>query len=158
MKGTLCFFSLPSTPSISLKKTPHVLGGDDVDKPCYGVWMRKGPAGREGAIVYYTSDTIFRRDIGVLFPAADIIFHDCTFTPVYPGTVHTHYSELLTLPADLRGDIVLMHHTKVPEGIFPVRDDGFKGVARRHSRYRVFPMNKLSVFHPGGSGPIPHGG
>jgi ribonuclease BN (tRNA processing enzyme) len=120
--------------SISLKKTPHVRGGDNVDKPCYGVWMRKGPAGEEGGVAYYTSDTTFRPDIDVLFPEVDTFFHDCTFTPHYEGTVHTHYSELLTLPADVRCRTVLMHHTSVPDGI-DVGRDGFRCAADRHDKF-----------------------
>lgn len=119
--------------SISMYATPHIRG-DDIDKPCYGVWMRKGPSNQEGSIAYYTSDTIFQENIGDLFPDADVIFHDCTFTPRYPGTVHTHYEELLTLPLSVRSCIILMHHTKVPEGI-DVKADGFRGAANKHDRF-----------------------
>ena len=120
--------------SVTLKKTPHVVG-PGVDKPCYGVWMRKGTPGAEGAIAYYTSDTMFRPDIATLFPEVDTFFHDCTFSPHYPGTVHTHYSELLTLPALVRARTVLMHYTKVPEGIDPVAD-GFR-VAHKHETFDI---------------------
>jgi len=118
--------------SLSLKKTPHVVG-EGVDKPCYGVLVRKG-AGDEAVVAYYTSDTTFRPDIGDLFPDVDTFFHDCTFSPYYPGTVHTHYSELLKLPADVRCHTVLMHHGKVPEGI-DVGLDGFRCAANRHDRF-----------------------
>jgi ribonuclease BN (tRNA processing enzyme) len=129
----------------NLKKTPHVVGRD-VDKPAYGVVIRAEGHLRGG--FYYTSDTIFRADIGDLFPHADVIFHDCTFSPKYPGTVHTHYEELLTLPEAVRNCIVLMHHTKVPEGVSP-RQDGFLWAAGRHDSF-VLEDNKLTISGPNG--------
>ena len=128
-----------------LHKTPHVRG-DEVDKPCYGVVLREH--GQDQGGFYYTSDTIFRPDIGDLFPHADVIFHDCTFSPRYPGTVHTHYEELLTLPEAVRNRIVLMHHTKVPEGVSP-RQDGFLWAAGRHDSF-VLEDNKLTISGPNG--------
>lgn len=118
-----------------LKSTPHVVGVD-VNKPCYGVWIRKGPPNRENRIAYYTSDTTFRPNLGIMFPEADVIFHDCSFGPKYPGTVHTHYEELMTLPRSLREQIVLMHHTQVPEGVDPVAD-GFRAAAQRHQTFTL---------------------
>jgi len=116
--------------SFALRRTPHV-EAEGVSKPSYGVEIHSNDAE-----VYYTSDTTFRGNIGELFPVADIIFHDCTFSPLYPGTVHTHYEELLTLPDDVRARIVLMHHTAVPEEVFPIAD-GFMGAAERHQTFAV---------------------
>ena len=78
---------------------------------------------------------MFRENIGDLFHVM-LIFHDCSFGPKYPGTVHTHYSDLLTLPDNVRKRIVLMHYTQVPDGIDPVAD-GFADAAPRHGRYCV---------------------
>lgn len=114
-----------------LVRTPHVVG-PGVDKPAFGVRVRAPGSGG----LYFTSDTTFRADIGDRFPDAEIIFHDCTFHGHYPQTVHTHYSELLTLPADVRARIVLMHHTRVPAGVDVVRD-GFRGAARRHEMFAL---------------------
>lgn len=114
----------------TLHKTPHVVG-PGVDKPTYGVLVERG-----GQQAYYSGDTVFRPEVGDLFPDAGIIFHDCMFFPKYPGTVHTHYEELLTLPDDVRRRIVLMHYTAVPPGIDPVAD-GFRGAARRHEEFRL---------------------
>lgn len=86
--------------------------------------------------VFFTSDTQFDPDIGSRFPTAQIIFHDCTFLPKFPGTIHTHYEELVTLPGDVKARIVLMHHQKVPEGI-DVIADGFRGAAKR---FEVFEL------------------
>lgn len=114
----------------TLHRTPHVMG-PGVDKPSFGVEIEK-----DGRNVYYTSDTTFRPDIGDLFPGAEIIFHDCTFSPKYPGTVHTHYSDLVTLPPSVKKRTVLMHHTIVPDDVDPA-DGGFLGVAKRHEMFEV---------------------
>lgn len=114
----------------SLHRTPHVVG-PGIDKPTYGVLVERG-----GSQVYYSGDTTFRPEIGDLFPRAGIIFHDCMFFPRFPGSVHTHYEELTTLPDDVRKRIVLMHHTMVPGGVNPVAD-GFLGAALRHDSFTV---------------------
>lgn len=121
----------------ALHRTPHVVG-PNVDKPAFGVLIQQG-----SDKVYFTSDTTFRPNIGELFHDAAVIFHDCTFSPAYPGTVHTHYEELKLLPPEVRGRIVLMHHTKVPEGISP-RDDGFLWAANRHDTFTL-DGDKLTV-------------
>ena len=117
--------------SFSLHATPHVSapGGG---KPSYGVRMR-GPG---GAVAYFTSDTEFRPDVGERFPEADTIFHDTTFGAYYQGTVHTHWSELRQLPAEVRRRTVLMHHTRVPAGV-DVHAEGFAAAARRYETFEV---------------------
>jgi ribonuclease BN (tRNA processing enzyme) len=114
--------------------TAHVCG-PAVDKPCYGVEIIDMPRGRRA---YHTSDTVFNASLfapGARYPGdAAIVFHDCSFGPKYPGTVHTHYEELLTLPDEVRARIVLMHHTQVPNGI-DVKADGFLDAADRHQTF-----------------------
>lgn len=129
------------------QRTPHVVG-EGVDKPSYGVLIRE--TGKETGGFYYTSDTIFRANIGDLYPDVDVIFHDCTFSPKYPGTVHTHYADLLTLPPDVRARTVLMHHTKVPDGVSP-REDGFLWAAGRHDSF-VLEGDRLTISGPNGGG------
>jgi len=119
--------------SFALYRTPHIVDHSaGVDKPCFGVRIME----RGGEEIYFTSDTTFRPAIGDLFPQAKLIFHDCTFSPKYPNTVHTHYEDLKTLPDEVRAKTVLMHHHKVPEGI-DVREDGFFGAANRHQIFEV---------------------
>lgn len=113
----------------NLLRTNHVVSRDgSVDKESYGVQIRT-PAGS----TYYTSDTVFDPQIGKRFNNG-LIFHDCTFSPKYPGTVHTHYSDLMTLPDEVKKRIVLMHYGKVPEGI-DVQADGFHKAAKRHETF-----------------------
>jgi len=116
--------------------TPHV-EGDGVSKAAFGVLIGK-PCGDKAVWAYWTGDTLFRPDLMEIAPLAQVIFHDCTFSPYYDGTVHTHYSQLLTLPDEVRARIILMHHTQVPDDIDVVAD-GFQGAADRHSVYTFEP-------------------
>lgn len=116
---------------LRLARTPHVVG-EGVDKPSYGVVIRES----SNWSVYYTSDTTFRPEIGDLFPDAKVILHDCTFSPHYKATVHTHYEELKRLPPEVRKRIVLMHHTRVPDGV-DVEADGFLRAASRHESFKI---------------------
>lgn len=112
----------------TLHATPHVSRGGG-GKPAYGVRVRG-----EGGDLYFTSDTEFRGDVGERFPG--VLFHDCTFMQRFRGTVHSHYSELVELPESVRARTVLMHHTRVPDGVDPLAA-GFRGAARRFETFRV---------------------
>ena len=111
---------------------PHVtgidpVGGRWVDKPAYGLEMLHG-----GRRTVWSSDTTFQRDWIVQTardPDLNLLFHDCTFQPAFPGTVHTHFAQLSTLPADVQARIVLMHHVQVPDD---VDVSAFAGAAARH--------------------------
>jgi ribonuclease BN (tRNA processing enzyme) len=122
---------LPDSHRMYFVAVPHVGG-----MPCYGVLLKSFGTGET---CFYTSDCQFQPDIGQIAEDAAIIFHDCSFTPKYPGTVHTHYGELLTLPNYVRRKIVLMHHGKVPESllVLPVEKDGFVAAARKHMKFTI---------------------
>ena len=119
-------------------ETPHIEGAG-VSKPSFGVEIRRGDAQ-----LCYTSDTTFLPDIGSRAHARGLVLHDCTFSPRYAGTVHTHYSELLTLPPEVRERVLLMHHGRVPEGI-SVEENGFRGALRRHEQVLVSQKNLVST-------------
>lgn len=85
-----------------------------VDKPSYGLILK-----RNGKTVIWSADKVFDRDWIVAQSNdanIDCIFHECTFSTQYPGTVHTHWAQLKTLPAETLRKIVIMHHNKIPEG------------------------------------------
>ncbi|MCK6502178.1 MBL fold metallo-hydrolase [Myxococcota bacterium] len=110
---------------------PHVSDGER-DKPAYGVEIAWGVRR-----VLYTSDTTFRREWLVRVarePDVVALFHDCTFSPCYPGTVHTHFDQLCTLPPDVQARITLMHHVAVPDGV-DIR--AFAGAAGRHQAFEL---------------------
>jgi len=95
-----------------------------VNKPSFGLEL--------GGTAFFTSDATFDPELYKEYPR-ETIFHDCTFGPRYSGTVHTHYSELLTLSPKDRARTVLMHYTQVPTGFDPVKD-GFR-VAHKHEQF-----------------------
>jgi ribonuclease BN (tRNA processing enzyme) len=104
----------------------HVHQGD-VDKPAYGIRITQ-----KNKRVYWSGDTIFSPEwihSAAEDPMTQTIFHECTFSPIIPGTAHTHWEELKTLPDHVLEKIVLMHHTEVPSGvsIYPLQ-----GAAQRH--------------------------
>ena len=114
-------------------RVPHVEGGP-ISKAAFGIELRT--AGRR---VLWSGDTTFQKGWVVRAakdPTVDVIFHECTFSPPFNGTVHTHYDELLQIPKPLRRKIVLMHHTVVPPDRSPERD-GFRGAASRHEVFHI---------------------
>jgi len=117
-----------------VKRTHHVTGVD-VDKPAYGLLVREAGASSGG--FYWSGDCISNPDVGIEYPDVDVIFHDCMFAPKFPGTVHTHYSDLKALPADVKRKIILIHHTSVPKGV-DVRADGFLWAGSRHESVSIF--------------------
>ena len=114
-------------------RVPHVVG-PNVDKPAYGMLVSDGRNS-----FYWSGDTTFSPlwiIDAVRFKGASVVFHECMFFPKYPGTVHTHYEELLSLPDYVRARIVLMHYGEVPAGIDPV-GDGFQSAAKRHETFEI---------------------
>lgn len=83
----------------TLVKTTHVLD-DGEPMPCFGLtWKTPG-----GQTVWFSADALLD-DKQSLFAEADVIFHDCE-TGFKTG-VHAHYSELLSLPENVRTKITL---------------------------------------------------
>jgi ribonuclease BN (tRNA processing enzyme) len=122
----------------TLHPTPHV-EGPGVSKPTYSVDIRN-----EDGWFHFTSDTTYRPET---FRNGDVVFHDCTFSSKYPGTVHTHYSDLLQSRG--RDRIVLMHHTKVPDHVSP-EADGFLCAAHRHDTFEILDRGKsLNLYKAG---------
>lgn len=114
-------------------RVPHV-EGNGLSKPAFGIELTA-----LGKRVLWSGDTTFSpRWLTAAAEDSDVdaIFHECSFTSRYSGTVHTHYDELLELPRELRSRVVLMHHTAVPDGRDP-RADGFRGAAARHQVFEI---------------------
>jgi ribonuclease BN (tRNA processing enzyme) len=65
-------------------------------------------------------------------PRVARIFHECQFGAPFRGSVHTHWEEIQTLPAEIKGRITLMHHTQVPDG---ADLSEFEGAAERHQDF-----------------------
>lgn len=119
--------------SLEWFRVPHV-DGNGLSKAAFGIDLQA-----EGKRVLWSGDTTWSRRWVVESaenPDVDVIFHECSFSPRFRGTVHTHYEQLLELPPELRAKVVLMHHTAVPDGRDPV-EDGFRGAARRHEVFDI---------------------
>jgi ribonuclease BN (tRNA processing enzyme) len=111
-------------------RVPHVEGAG-VSKAAYGIEIDDG----QKRIVWSGDTTFSPRWVLEAFQSGRVerIFHECLFLPPFPGTVHTHYSELMTLPEEVLRRITLMHYTQVPAGL---ELGALEGAALRHQRYR----------------------
>ena len=113
-------------------RVPHVRSGPH-DKAAFGIRIAQGDK-----VVYWSGDTTFEPDWirrALDDPGLVRIFHECTFLDPFPGSVHTHWSELSTrLPADDLSRITLMHHTCVPDGL---DISAVAGAAARHQTFEL---------------------
>jgi ribonuclease BN (tRNA processing enzyme) len=86
----------------TLVKTTHVLD-DGEPMPCFGLtWQTP-----DGQTVWFSADALLDAQ-QPLFDAADVVFHDCE-TGFRTG-VHAHYTELKSLPAEVKKKITLYHY------------------------------------------------
>ena len=109
---TMCF-SIGDT-EFQFFPVHHVHQGE-IDKPAYGVRITRGTTR-----VYWSGDTVFSPEwicAAAKDPLCTTIFHECMFSRRFPGTAHSHWEELQTLPKEVLRKIVLMHHTVVPDGM-----------------------------------------
>lgn len=104
----------------SLQRVEHFYNGPRLN-PSFGIrW--KTPLGKE---VFITTDATMQMDfLSDVYNEADIIFNDCETAPFKSG-VHAHYTELVTLPDEIREKMWLYHYQ---DGELPDAEaDGFKG-------------------------------
>lgn len=85
--------------------------------------------------VLFTTDTKFTPyRLMEYYEKADIIFHECETTPS-PSGVHSHISDLRTLPINIKSKITIYHcNDKMPN------TDGFAGCATQHQWYNLVPF------------------
>lgn len=108
----------------------HHVQNAKVRKPAYGIEFT-----RKEQTVIWSGDTIFNEKWLIQMARREdvlCIFHECTFSPMYPGTVHCHWAQLKTLPKDVLGKIVIMHHNKVP------KDIDTSGLYDHANRHQIF--------------------
>jgi ribonuclease BN (tRNA processing enzyme) len=110
---------------IKFKLVPsiHVVSNHEL-MPCFGLYYVAG-----GKRIFMTGDTRFVPDLhSAYYEEADIIFHDCETYEERSG-VHAHYTELVTLPPEIKRKTWLYHHGP---GILPdAIQDGFLGFVRK---------------------------
>lgn len=99
----------------------------------YGLFIE--PLSGDGPRTYFTADTQFNPEaMNKLYRQADVIFQDCEISP-YPTTVHAHYDQLKTLPAEIKAKMHLYHYQ--PDPAVDARDDGFAGWTGKGEAYLI---------------------
>ena len=110
-----------------LVQTVHYMDGYEI-VPSYGLLLRidNNPGAGE---VFLTTDTQFApNQIMDFYRRASVIFQDCETSP-YKSGVHAHYTELVTLPDDVRAKMWLYHYQDGPLPDAP--KDGFAGFVKQ---------------------------
>jgi ribonuclease BN (tRNA processing enzyme) len=116
-------------------QTIHIISGFTVI-PSYGLMFTL-----QGKKVFITTDTQFApAQIKDYYEIADIIFHDCE-TTVNKSGVHAHYSELATLPAQIKKKIWLYHYN--PGALPDAKQDGFRGFVKKGQCFDFDDQNTL---------------
>jgi ribonuclease BN (tRNA processing enzyme) len=106
-----------------LVKVVHIDNGYFL-MPSYGLFFEIN-----NVKVFVTTDTQFCPErFRDLYNEADIVFQDCE-TSLYPSTVHAHYQELLSLPANIKQKIWLYGYQ--PGELPDAQEDGFLGFVKR---------------------------
>ena len=110
-----------------LVQTVHYMDGFEI-VPSYGLLLSVESNPAAGRI-FLTTDTQFApNQIMDFYKQASVIFQDCETSP-YKSGVHAHYSELVTLPAEIRRIMWLYHYQDGP--LPDARADGFAGFVRQ---------------------------
>ena len=109
--------------TFNLVRTVHVIDDKEL-VPSYGLWFET-----DNHNIFITFDTQFLPSkYEKYYEAADIIFHDCE-TRARPTGVHSHYTQLITLPDEIREKIWLYHTDpgELPDAVA----DGFHGFVNK---------------------------
>jgi ribonuclease BN (tRNA processing enzyme) len=104
-------------------QTVHIMNGYTL-APCHGLFFQANQTQ-----VYYTADAQFTPQLLMHFyEQADIIFHDCETAARHSG-VHSHFSELSSLPSNIKKKMWLYHYNP---GILPdAKEHGFLGFVKK---------------------------
>jgi ribonuclease BN (tRNA processing enzyme) len=110
-----------------LEKNEHVVNNGE-NLPCYGLQFSVNEK-----TIYFTADSRFLySEKKALFEQSTIIFHDCE-TAKFKSGVHTHYTELLTMPEAIRNKVWLYHYN--PGDKPDPEKDGFKGFVKKGQQF-----------------------
>ena len=86
--------------------------------------------------IMFTSDTRFDEELITDYASRfdlEIIFHDCQF---YPGGVHAPFTDLCTLPREVKNKMVLMHYgDNWKDYEKEIKKEGFAGLAQQWKYY-----------------------
>jgi len=107
----------------------HIMDGFSI-RPCFGLRIKT-----KTKTIFITTDTQFNpNQIKDFYASADLIFQDCETTPFKSG-VHAHYTELLTLPENIRKKMWLCHYQDGP--LPDSKKDGFKGFIVKGQEFKL---------------------
>ena len=108
--------------TFELEPTIHVINNGQI-LPCYGLKFSIN-----NNYIYFTADTrLMYPSKQALYERATVIFHDCETSQEHSG-VHGHYSELLSLPNNIREKIWLYHYNSGEKII--TDQEAFKGFVK----------------------------
>jgi ribonuclease BN (tRNA processing enzyme) len=108
----------------NLVKTIHVQT-DFFLMPSYGLFFQLGKVK-----IFLTTDTKFCfNHLKEFYQEADVIFHDCETSKYYQTPVHANYSQLITLPSEIKQKIWLYGYQ--PGELPDAKKDGFQGFVKR---------------------------
>ncbi|MQX35100.1 MBL fold metallo-hydrolase [Roseospira navarrensis] len=117
--------------ALDLVPVLHIRAGDGE------MWSYGLSIGTAAGPVLFTSDCLSQPErLMPWYRAARLIFHDCDTGP-RPGGAHAHYSELSTLPADIKARMWLYHHKDGP--LPDARAAGFLGFVRPRQTFDLGP-------------------
>ena len=118
--------------SFTLVKMPHIVASESTVFS-YGLII-KGTS-KKARPVFISTDTKFQPETVIAMAKnVDLIFHDCE-TSVIRTSVHAHYQELISLPADVKKKMWLYHYQ--PGMDKDVTADGFLGLVKKGQEYDV---------------------
>jgi len=117
-----------------IKMTPiqvvHIMDGFNI-RPSFGLMINRG-----NKKIFITTDTQFNpNQIVDFYKSADLIFQDCETTAFKSG-VHANYSELLTLPNEIKKKMWLCHYQE-KSAWMTTKKDGFKGFVLQGQEFKI---------------------
>lgn len=112
-----------------LIQTVHVYNGSEL-LPSFGLFFNT-----EKTKVFLTTDTSFEPDRFMPFyEKADLIFHDCETTPAITP-VHTHFTQLTTLPTEIKAKMWLYHYDNTKR--YDAISNGFLGYVKKGQEFNI---------------------
>lgn len=115
--------------NFKLVQTQHIVSSNEL-VPSYGLFFTVN--GINGLI---TTDTQFIPERYMeYYRKADIIFHDCETTPK-PCSVHSHYTQLITLEPEIKAKMWLYHYN--PGALPDAKKDGFRGFVKKGQSFEL---------------------
>ena len=110
---------------------------------CYGARIEA-----DGATVSFTADSLADAD-PFFYKDSQAVFHDCSFRPYAPGTVHAHFSQVEQYPEEFRRKTFLVHYDDDTRKLLETTDLGPRLEA---SGMRLTQVLHPYEFNPGGRG------